>query len=46
MSPLLSFLSTLSLLPFFLRRHTQEETLGFAADISRKVSKGLLDEPA
>jgi hypothetical protein len=46
MSPLLSFLSTLALLPLFLRRHTQEETLGFAADISRKVSKGLLDEPA
>ena len=46
MSRLLSVLSTVALLPFFLRRHTQEETLGFAADISRKVSKGLLDEPA
>ena len=46
MPPLLSVLSTVALLPFFLRRHTQEETLGFAADISRKVSKGLLDEPA
>jgi hypothetical protein len=44
--PLLSVLSTVALLPFVLRRHTQEETLSFAADISRKVSKGLLDEPA
>lgn len=42
MAPLLSVLSTVALLPFFLRRHTQEETLGFAADISRKLSKAFL----
>jgi hypothetical protein len=46
MTPLLRLLSTATLLPLFLRRHTQEETLGFAADISRKVSAGLLDEAA
>jgi hypothetical protein len=46
MTPLLSLLSTATLLPIFLRRHTEEETLGFAADISRKVSQGLLDEAA
>jgi hypothetical protein len=44
--PLLRILATMTLLPIFLRQHTAEETLGFAADISRKVSKGLLDEPA
>jgi hypothetical protein len=38
MTSLLRILSTLSLLPLFLRRHTREETIGFAADISRKVS--------
>jgi hypothetical protein len=42
---LLRILSTVALLPLFLRWHTQEETPGFAADISRKASKGLLDEP-
>lgn len=46
MTPLLRLLSTATLLPLFLRRHTQEETLGFAADISRKASKGLLDAAA
>ena len=46
MTPLLRVLSTLTLLPYFVRRHTEEETLGFAADISRKVSEGLLDKPA
>jgi hypothetical protein len=46
MPRLLSVLSTVALLPFVLRRHTQEETLGFAADISRKVREGLLEEPA
>ncbi len=34
---LLTALSTLSLLPLFLQRHTHEETLGFAADMSRKI---------
>jgi hypothetical protein len=40
--PLLRVLSTASLLPLFVRWHTQEETPGFAADISRKVDAGLL----
>jgi hypothetical protein len=46
LAPLLRILATMGLLPIFLRQHTQEETIGFAADISRKVSQGLLDEPA
>lgn len=40
--PLLRVLSTAALLPLFVRWHTQEETVGFAADISRKVDTGLL----
>jgi len=31
-----------ALLSFFIRRHTIEETLGFAADIERKARQGLL----
>jgi hypothetical protein len=36
----LNFVATLGLLPLFLRRHVQEETIGFAADIGRKVGGG------
>lgn len=42
MSLILYMLSSLALLPFFLRSHTREETVGFAADIARKVNQGLL----
>ncbi len=43
MAPLWRILSTSALLPIFLRQHTEEETRGFAADISRKINAGLLD---
>lgn len=38
----LAAMSTLTLLPYFLARHTREETGGFAADISRKIAAGGL----
>jgi hypothetical protein len=34
--PLLAILGRLSLLGHFLRRHVEEEAVGFAADITRK----------
>ena len=40
MPPLLGYVGFLGLLPLFLRRHVEEETGKFAADITRKVSAG------
>jgi len=37
MPPLLGYVGFLGLLPLFLRRHVEEETVKFAADIARKV---------
>jgi hypothetical protein len=34
----LRFVASLALLPLFLRRHVEEETVKFAADIARKLS--------
>ena len=42
----LDLVATLAFLPAFLRRHTQDETVGFARDIARKVSKHQLGTPS
>lgn len=44
MPALLGSVATMGLLPLFLRRHVEEETLKFAADIERKVGAGLLQD--
>lgn len=38
----LGALAQLALLPIFLRRHTRDETIGFAWDIARKAAQGSL----
>ncbi len=43
MPAVLAAMSTLTLLPYFLARHTREKTGGLAADISRKIAAGTLD---
>lgn len=37
-SPLLTVLARVAGLPFFLRRHVEEETVRFARDMSRKMA--------
>jgi hypothetical protein len=37
LSPLVQYLSKMTALSYFIRKHTLEETVGFADDISRKL---------
>jgi hypothetical protein len=37
-SPLLTVLARAAALPYFLRRHVEEETVGFAQDMARKLA--------
>jgi hypothetical protein len=46
MSPLIRFAARLIATAFFLRRHVDEETQGFAADITRKLARPIVRRAA